>query len=122
MRVLSSSQYKYTTFFAEIQIPLTFRNTLGKLKCGDLQQRAFGACYITRSTWKVGILLHERGAQRVNTHRFRDRAKTGWAFVGSWETEKRAARAQKTLKGRDGADGWLGRVEISPYICQKIRR
>ena len=27
MRVLSSSQYKYTTFFAEIQIPLTFRNT-----------------------------------------------------------------------------------------------
>ena len=28
VRVLSSSQYKYTTFFAEIQIPLTFRNPL----------------------------------------------------------------------------------------------
>ena len=27
VRVLSSSQYKYTTFFAELQIPLTFRNT-----------------------------------------------------------------------------------------------
>ena len=25
--VLSSTQYKYTTFFAEIQIALTFRNT-----------------------------------------------------------------------------------------------
>ena len=32
MRVLSSSQYKYTTFFAQIQIPLTFRNTLAKVK------------------------------------------------------------------------------------------
>ena len=32
MRVLSSSQYKYTTFFAEIQIPLTFRNTLATVK------------------------------------------------------------------------------------------
>ena len=32
MRVLSSSQYKYTTFFAEIQIPLTFRNTLAIVK------------------------------------------------------------------------------------------
>ena len=32
VRVLSSSQYKYTTFFAEIQIPLTFRNTLAIVK------------------------------------------------------------------------------------------
>ena len=32
MRVLSSSYYKYTTFFAEIQIPLTFRNTLATVK------------------------------------------------------------------------------------------
>ena len=32
MRALSSSQYKYTTFFAEIQIPLTFRNTPVKVK------------------------------------------------------------------------------------------
>ena len=32
MRVLSSSQYKYTTFFAEIQTPLTFRNTLATVK------------------------------------------------------------------------------------------
>ena len=28
VQVLSSLQYKYTTFFVEIQIPLTFRNTL----------------------------------------------------------------------------------------------
>ena len=32
MRVLSSSQYKYTTFFAEIQISLTFRNTQATVK------------------------------------------------------------------------------------------
>ena len=32
VRVLSSLQYKYTTFFAEIQIPLTFRNTLATVK------------------------------------------------------------------------------------------
>ena len=32
VRVLSSSQYKYTTFFAEIQISLTFRNTQATVK------------------------------------------------------------------------------------------
>ena len=32
MQVLSSSQYKYTTFFAEIQISLTFRNTQATVK------------------------------------------------------------------------------------------
>ena len=32
MRVLSSSQYKNTTFFAQIQILLTFRNTLATVK------------------------------------------------------------------------------------------
>ena len=32
MRVLSSLQYKYTTFFAEIQILLTFRNTWATVK------------------------------------------------------------------------------------------
>ena len=44
MRVLSSSQYKYTTFFAEIQIPLTFRNTLAIVK-----MRRFAAA----SLWRV---------------------------------------------------------------------
>ena len=44
MRVLSSSQYKYTTIFAEIQIPLTFRNTLAKVK-----MRRFAAA----SLWRV---------------------------------------------------------------------
>ena len=37
VRVLSSSQYKYTTFFVEIQIPLTFRNTLATV---NMQQFA----------------------------------------------------------------------------------
>ena len=32
MWVLSSSQYKYPTFFVAIQIPLTFRNTLATVK------------------------------------------------------------------------------------------
>ena len=48
LRALSSSLYKYTTFFAEIQTALTFRNTAQLLKCSDLQQRASGGCYITR--------------------------------------------------------------------------
>ena len=43
MRVLSSSQYKYTTFFAEIQIPLTFRNTLTTVK-----MRRFAAARVWR--------------------------------------------------------------------------
>ena len=32
LRALSSSQYKYTIFFAETQIPLTFRNTPANVK------------------------------------------------------------------------------------------
>ena len=57
VRVLSSSQYKYTTFFAEIQIPLTFRNTRAKVK-----MRRFAAASIWRvlyyegHTWKATFL------------------------------------------------------------------
>ena len=40
---------------------LTFRNTLQLLKCSDLQQTAFGGCYITKRTRKVGIPRHEGG-------------------------------------------------------------
>ena len=43
VRVLSSSQYKYTTFFAEIQIPLTFRNTYATVK-----MRRFAAARVWR--------------------------------------------------------------------------
>ena len=43
MRVLSSSQYKYTTFFVGIQIPLTFRNTYAIVK-----MRRFAAASLGR--------------------------------------------------------------------------
>ena len=55
MRVLSSSQYKYTTFFAEIQIPLTFRNTLVTVK-----MRRFAA----DGAWRV-LYYEERMAGRA---------------------------------------------------------
>ena len=65
VRVLSSSQYKYTTFFAEIQIPLTFRNTLTTVK-----MRRFAAAslwrvlYYEAHTPKVDIPRLEKGVQR----------------------------------------------------------
>ena len=49
LRAFSSSQYKYTTFFAEIQIPLTLRNNSEMLICSDLHKRAFAIYYITRA-------------------------------------------------------------------------
>ena len=48
VRVLSSSLYKDTTFFGEIQIALTFEHISEMLKCSDLQQTGSVWCYITR--------------------------------------------------------------------------
>ena len=48
LQALSSSLYKYTTFFAEIQIALTFRNSPRNVKRRVLHKRASGMCYITR--------------------------------------------------------------------------
>ena len=58
VRVLSSSQYKYTTFFAEIQIPLTFRNTLTTVK-----MRRFAA----DGVWRV-LYYEERRDGGQTTH------------------------------------------------------
>ena len=64
MQVLSSSQYKYTTFFAETQILLTFRNTLAKVK-----MRRFAAAslwrvlYYEAHTWTMVSLGTEAGAE-----------------------------------------------------------
>ena len=75
IQVLSSSQYKYTTFFAEIQIPLTFRNTPTKVK-----MRRFAAASLWRvlyyegHTWKTTFLGAKKRHGGLNTHRFRDRA------------------------------------------------
>lgn len=54
MRVLSSSQYTYTTFFAIIQIPLTFRNspTMGSYS---------GGCKTMCRTLLEGVWLSDIG-------------------------------------------------------------
>ena len=57
MQVLSSSQYKYTTFFAEIQIPLTFRNTLTTVKMQQFAAaRIWRVLYYEGHTWKATFL------------------------------------------------------------------
>ena len=68
VRVLSSSQYKYTTFFAKIQIPLAFRNNLTSVK-----MRRFAAAILWRVLHYEGYTLKlelvslgtKKGAQRV---------------------------------------------------------
>ena len=68
VRVLSSSQYKYTTFFAKIQIPLAFRNNLTTVK-----MRRFAAAILWRVLHYEGYTLKlelvslgtKKGAQRV---------------------------------------------------------
>ena len=65
MRVLSSSQYKYTIFFAKIQIPLTFRNTYANVK-----MRRFAAASLWRVLYYEGHTgkwhpSARKGAQRV---------------------------------------------------------
>ena len=62
MRVLSSLQYKYTTFFAQIQILLTFRNTLAIVK----MRRFAAAClwlvlYYEEHRWEVAFLGAKEG-------------------------------------------------------------
>ena len=69
MQVLSSSQYKYRTLFARIQIPLTFRNTLSTVK---MQQFAAASLwwvlYYEGHAWKV-ISLGPKKGRRGDTHR-----------------------------------------------------
>ena len=48
-RAFSSSLYKDTTFSAEIQIELTYRNTLSNVKRRVLHKRGSRMYYITRS-------------------------------------------------------------------------
>ena len=59
MRVLSSSQYKYTTFFAEIQIPLTFRNTLAIVKMRQFAADGVGRVLYYEVCMEGGIPWHE---------------------------------------------------------------
>ena len=59
MRALSSSLYKDTAFFAEIQIALTFEYIFEMLKCSDLQQRRLARCYITRRDWMDGDAVRD---------------------------------------------------------------
>ena len=54
----SSTLCKYTTFFGEIQMVLTFRNTPELLKCSDLQLRQVAMYYITRRCAAVGNVPH----------------------------------------------------------------
>ena len=80
MQALSSSQYKYTTFFVEIQISLTSRNIQATVK-----MRQFAAACIWRvlyyeehmANWYSSTSM--RGAGGCNSRRFRDRA-----FLESW--------------------------------------
>ena len=80
MRVLSSSQYKYTTFFVEIQISLTSRNIQATVK-----MRQFAAACIWRVLYYEEHMVDwysqtsMRGAGDCNSRRFRDRA-----FLESW--------------------------------------
>ena len=49
--------YKDTTFSAEIQIALTYRNSLRNVKRRVLHTRGFAMCYITRDRFSGGLLL-----------------------------------------------------------------
>ena len=79
MQVLSSSQYKYTTFFAQIQIPLTFRNTLAKVK---MQQ------FAADGGWRV-LYYEEHMAGSIPRHEIG--GAEGWATAIFFANERRAA-------------------------------
>ena len=85
MRALSSTLYKYTIFFSEIQIALTFRYNSEMLKCSDLHKLGSAMYYITRRAPKVCIRMHVKGGMRrrrwLNTRRFRYRARLFLEFM-----------------------------------------
>ena len=65
--VLSSTQYKYTTFFAEIQIALTFRNTLRNVKMQRFAA-ATGGCVLYYEARSLRSLVSTQPAAASSTN------------------------------------------------------
>ena len=100
--VLSSSQYKYTTFFAQIQILLTFRNTLTTVK-----MRRFAAA-------RVGAMLYYETGKNVSwQRRYRWKQKIangGWQF----------STCNTVFTEKNNSLPWL--VKKTLYFCIYIER
>ena len=71
LRAFSSSLYKDTTFFCEIQMTLTFRNNLSNVKMQRFAAARF--CYVLyyEARSESWIRQRVRDAQLRNTHGFR---------------------------------------------------